>query len=706
MRNCFFSPGGANICGELNKGPLGGGDSVDQGERKRPADLPQGVERIDHLWVPLPDGMRLAARLWLPDGARETPVPAVLEYIPYRKGDATALRDNALHAPLAARGYACIRVDLRGAGESDGLLLDEYSAREQEDGLAVIDWIAAQDWCDGAVAMVGKSWGGIIALLLAAHRPAALKTIVPVGAVDDRYYDDAGYYMGCLNGETLGWGAFTLSLNARPPDPAIVGARWRDLWIERLEGCPHFLENWLGHQRRDGYWRFASFCEDYEAIRIPVLAVSGWADCWPNTVPRLLEKLSVPRRGIMGPWSHIYPHEARPGPGIDFIDELDRWFSRWLKGDETGAEREAGYLAWIQDSVPPASDYELRPGFWAVEPGWPSPNVDRKRLNLSPGRLRFDGAGKGAADISSPQTVGVHGGEYMPIYWFGPAPQLPDDQNAEDAGSLCFDSNPLAAPLTILGDPRVELRLSCSEALGLVAARLCDVAPDGASTLITRGVMNLAQRDGRGTPAALVPHEPVDIRLALNHVGYRLPEGHRLRLALSTSYWPLAWPAPRPFTLSLDLRRSALDLPLRDPAAEAADCRLPDPAPPKLPQGYEEIEPPRCDRRIVTAGEGEETVLEIKEDGGLGTLMHSGLTFGAASLQRFSIRSDDPLSARMEVTWRWRYARETWSTEIVARTTLRCTDDAFQFDAELEALEGGSRVFERQWRSNHPRDHF
>ena len=267
-----------------------------------------GVERVEHLWVPLPDGARLGARLWLPEGAREAPAPAVLEYIPYRKGDATALRDERLHGALAARGYACIRVDLRGSGESDGVLLDEYGEQEQRDGLAAIDWIAAQDWCDGSVAMIGKSWGGVIALLLAARRPPALRTVVPVGATDDRYYDDACYYLGGLNGETLGWGAFMLGLNARPPDPAVVGESWRELWHARLEACPHFLETWLAHQRRDAYWTFASVCEDRAAIEVPVFAASGWADCWPNTVPRLLETLSVTRRGIMGPWSHVYPH--------------------------------------------------------------------------------------------------------------------------------------------------------------------------------------------------------------------------------------------------------------------------------------------------------------------------------------------------------------------------------------------------------------
>ena len=135
------------------------------------------MREIPNLWIPLGDGTRLAARLWLPDDAEQDPVPALLEYLPYRKRDGTAERDSLTHPYLAAHGYACIRVDVRGSGESDGVLSDEYSQAELDDGVEVIAWLARQPWCSGQVGMFGISWGGFNALQVAALRPPALKAI-------------------------------------------------------------------------------------------------------------------------------------------------------------------------------------------------------------------------------------------------------------------------------------------------------------------------------------------------------------------------------------------------------------------------------------------------------------------------------------------------------------------------------------------------
>src|SRR6056297_4270871 len=106
------------------------------------------------------DGTRLAARIWMPDDAAEKPVPAVVEYIPYRKRDGVRLRDETMHPYVAGHGYACVRVDLRGSGDSDGVLTDEYLPQELDDGIEVIRWLAAQHWCSGRVGMIGISWGG------------------------------------------------------------------------------------------------------------------------------------------------------------------------------------------------------------------------------------------------------------------------------------------------------------------------------------------------------------------------------------------------------------------------------------------------------------------------------------------------------------------------------------------------------------------
>ncbi|MEJ2177859.1 MAG: CocE/NonD family hydrolase, partial [Gammaproteobacteria bacterium] len=227
---------------------------------------------VDHLWIPMPDGARLGARLWLPEQTSTRPVPAILEYIPYRKDDYSAIRDSTTIAYFADHGYACIRVDMRGSGSSDGVLDDEYSNQEIDDGVSVIHWIAEQDWCDGNVGTIGISWGGITGLQLAQRAPVPLKTVIALGASEFRYYDDAGYYMGCMVGQTIGWAAIMFGYNTRPPDPALVGESWRDLWLDRLNNVPHYLEHFLSHQREDDYWLRGTVGTHYSSIKIPVYA--------------------------------------------------------------------------------------------------------------------------------------------------------------------------------------------------------------------------------------------------------------------------------------------------------------------------------------------------------------------------------------------------------------------------------------------------
>jgi hypothetical protein len=276
-------------------------------------DFPHAVEEHENVWIEMADGARLAARIWLPEGAESAPVPAILEYIPYRKRDMTAVRDSLMHPYIAGHGYACVRVDLRGSGESDGVLTDEYLPQELDDGVAVIDWLARQPWCDGKVGMIGISWGGFNGLQIAGLRPPALQAVITACSTDDRYADDIHHMGGCLLGDNLSWASVMFAYNSLPPDPALVGERWRAMWLERLGGSGLWLDTWLGHQRRDGYWRHGSICEDFGAVQCPVYAVSGWADGYSNAVFRLLAGLDVPRKGLIGPWAHRYPHIGEPG---------------------------------------------------------------------------------------------------------------------------------------------------------------------------------------------------------------------------------------------------------------------------------------------------------------------------------------------------------------------------------------------------------
>ncbi|RYE54947.1 MAG: CocE/NonD family hydrolase, partial [Rhizobiaceae bacterium] len=214
--------------------------------------FPRTVRTVDPVFIPMPDGTRLAATIWLPDDADDRPVPAILELIPYRRRDGTVFRDMKMHPYVAGHGFACCRVDIRGSGDSEGILPDEYTAQEQDDACAIIAWLAEQSWCTGAVGMTGISWGGFNALQVAARRPPALKAVIALCCSDDRYADDVHYFGGNLLTEDGMWSSFILGLGALPPDPQIVGAKWRDMWRERLEASTCWSDVWMRHQRRDG----------------------------------------------------------------------------------------------------------------------------------------------------------------------------------------------------------------------------------------------------------------------------------------------------------------------------------------------------------------------------------------------------------------------------------------------------------------------
>ncbi|HXH03648.1 MAG TPA: CocE/NonD family hydrolase, partial [Candidatus Competibacteraceae bacterium] len=504
-------------------------------------DFPHSVRVIEHLWIPLSDGCRLAARLWLPEDAEQHPVPAILEYIPYRKRDGTRARDEPMHHWFAGHGYAAIRVDLRGSGESDGLLADEYLKQEQDDALEVIAWLARQPWCSGAVGMMGKSWGGFNALQVAARRPPALKAIITVCSTDDRYADDIHYMGGCLLNDNLWWGSIMLAYQARPADPLLVGESWRGQWQERLERLPFFPALWLAHQRRDDYWKHGSVCEDWNAIQCPVYAVGGWTDSYSNAIPRLLAGLGVPRKGLIGPWAHIYPQDGAPGPAIGFLQEALRWWDHWLKGLDTGIMAEPMLRVWLEDYAAPSGWRAETPGRWVAEPCWPSPHIETRELYLNAAALAAQPGAEQALTIRSPQHTGAAVGEWMGT---GVPSELPGDQRMDDGYSLVFDSAPLAERLEILGAPELVLEFAADAPLAQLAVRLCDVAADGASARVSYGVFNLTHRDSHADPTALEPGRRYRAVFRLNDCAHAFPAGHRLRLALSTAYWPLVWPAP------------------------------------------------------------------------------------------------------------------------------------------------------------------
>ncbi len=702
------------------------------------------VRTVEHRWIELADGERLSARLRLPVDPDPGPVPAIVEYIPYRKDDGTLLRDNRQHDYLAARGFAMVRVDIRGSGDSDGALRGEYLAIELHDAVEVIDWVGRQAWCNGRVGIMGISWGGFNALQIAALRPPALGAAVAVAATDDRYATDVHYLGGCvLAADMAGWSATMACFNARPPTPRIVAAadgihvaEWRNRWLQRLEQTPIFVHDWLSHQRRDAYWEHGSVCEDYSAIRCPVLAVGGLADGYTDTVFRLAAGLNVPYRAIIGPWSHNYPIVGVPGPNIDFLDQLVDFFDRYLRSDGDGdqgrghadpdhlvdvatAEADAAWAAeplriWVQDHVAPAPSHPERPGRWVAEPSWPSPNVSMQSRWLSTnGRMSADrpAAPGEPVDGGNPLTTGLYQGRW----WGYAAPgQLPADQQLESDPAFRFDDAPVVEPVDLVGIPKLLLRVAVDAPVAQVAARLCDVAPDGSMLQISRGVLNLTHRNSHRDPEPMVPGEPADVSVTLDGLAHRLPVGHHLSLLITSSLWPLVWPSPTEVVLTLELGPACeLRLPVRWPSA--ADSSTVGSAtgtpmfgePAMAPDGAELTAPPSSARTITTdASTGGVTLYDHGHNGTIAFDDHR-TAMSSTATDTWTVTIGDPLSARVicDRTWSIDWPEESIFVWVETQSEMWC--DATHFHTrDIVTTHLDSEVFfSRTYEHSVPRDH-
>ena len=637
--------------------------------------------------IEMPDGCRLSARVWMPANAVESPVPAILEFLPYRKRDGTTARDCLTHPYFAKNGYACIRVDMRGNGDSHGIMEDEYTDQELSDAEATIAWLAQQAWCSGSVGMMGISWGGFNSLQVAARQPSALKAIITLCSTVDRYADDIHFKGGCLLNENLGWGSTMWAYSSRAPDPALVGDAWRDMWLARLEAEPFLPAVWLSHQNRDAYWEHGSICEDYSAIKAATLAVGGWGDGYKNTVSHLVENLSAPVKGIIGPWVHKYPHFAVPEPRIGFLQEALRWWDHWLKGKDTGVDKDPDYTAYLMDGVRPKTWYEQRTGHWIAPDNWPD-DLGHDQWHLQPGGVLAGQAADLSELIASPQTCGAAAGEYCAI-WLGP--EMPGDQRSDDAMSACYTSAPLTQDLDIVGAAKVTLKLSANKPAAQIAVRLNHVHPDGASTRITYGVLNLCHRNGHDAAVPLVPDETFEISLNLDQTAYRVPKGHSIRVAISSNYWPLLWPVPEP--AELHLKAGMVDIPNR-PSGTRDERVFPKPET-DAPWDIATIREPSHQRRqIKDMVNGSET-LEIIDDFGSVEDLDHGLVNGGVAREWWTIHPDDPLCANGQTHWTCENSRGDWSVRTETYAKMVSDAEYFHLTARLEAYENEALIFEK-----------
>ena len=667
-------------------------------------EFPNKVKEIENIWIPMSDGIKLAARIFLPEDAENKPVPAILEYIPYRKRDSKRVRDEINHRFYAGHGYAGVRVDIRGSGDSEGLLTGEYLEEELRDGEEIIEWLARQSWCDGNVGMMGISWGGFNALQVAARRPEALKAIITVCSTDDRYADDVHYMGGCVLGDNLSWASVMFARNTLPPDPELVGDKWREMWLDRLKNSGLWVKDWLEHQRRDEFWKHGSVNENYDDIQIPVMAVSGWADGYSNAVFRMLENLDVPRMGLVGPWSHRYPHDGIPGPAIGFLQESLRWWDKYLKDKDTGIDKDPMLKAWVQESVPPFTSYEERPGYWLGLNSWPSAKILKDEWflhgNNTMSRQKEDRDTKDLW-VKSPLKLGMFAGKWCS---YSAPPDLPGDQRDEDGGALVFNSPLLQEDVEIVGACVANLTISVDKPVAQVAVRLSDISYDGKATRVTFGILNLTHRNSHEFPEKLEPGKKYKVKVMLNEIGHIFPKNHWIRISLSTSYFPMAWPAPETPVLKVFPEESSVSLPVKKGKADA-EVKFEEALGAKPGSRLKTIVKPEYNWDVIMDLIADTTTLRVLKDTHIFKLEDIDLELMDFNEENYSVTNDDLESVEGRVVWNKSMKRKGWFIETVTETKLTSDKDHFHIYATLDAFENDQRVYSRTWKESIPRDH-
>jgi uncharacterized protein len=656
------------------------------------------VRIVEHVRIPMPDGIELDATLHRPDA--EGPFPAIFEYLPYRKDDLGA-GGARYHHYLAERGYVSIRLDVRGTGSSDGTAIDEYSVQEQLDGVAAIAWMAAQPWCTGKVGMFGTSYGGFNSLQVAMHRPPALRAICPMYFTDNRYTDDCHYKGGTMQMlyDMATYGLSMVVQNSLPPYYEAVGERWAQVWEDHLKAEPWLLP-WESNHVWNAYWQQGSLCENYAAITAATFLIGGWRDGYMNCNLRTFEHLECPKKLLIGPWLHARPDTGVPGPRIDHIHEMVRWYDYWLKGIDNGVVEEPPVCIYVQQYDPPQADRPLTSGFWRYEAGWPLERSSQQPLYL---------AGKEQLHNNAPAETGSASYEYNPTVGtsFGlfsaASPHiLPMDQRVEDAYSLNWTGEPLDEPLEILGYPEAVLHISATTDVAFVVVRLTDIAPDGQAALVTKGVFNLTHRDSHAHPEPLEPGQVYEVRFLLDATSWLFEPGHRIRVSINGADYPNSWPSPKLYTGTVHFggeRASRLVLPTVGAQTEShpEPHFLPPPVIPSTVSGHGE----RPIWRVTRDYMENKTEVYLHRSGF--TRVSDRLSITSMAEATTAVFEKDPAHATIrglnQVVLYW--PERTIDTR--ARGQIESDEQNFHVTIQLEITMDGVPFHQRRWLKSIPR---
>jgi uncharacterized protein len=659
-----------------------------------PPSAPAYGVRLENAWIPMRDGIRLAATLYMPDGAKAGErFPALLEYLPYRKDDDEAVRDFGTHSYFARRGFVGVRVDIRGFGMSGGAPPDrEYSAQEQQDAEQVIAWLASQSWSNGKVGMLGISWGGFNAIQMALRKPPALKAILAVAATDELFKEDVHYMDGVFHVDE-----FELTMDL---DQGRTGAP--DFSLEeamigpRMESEPWSL-TYMKHQRDGAFWRAP--LRPIDTLEVPAFLIGGLQDGYRDSIPRMLTRVKAPLKAWIGPWNHGFPNDSDYGPLYEWRDQAVRWFDYWLKGRETGVLSDPKLIVYQQHWRPPGSQSQDLPGEWRAET-WPPAGATEATLYLQPEhRLLAQAVGSGRDQLRNVPSTGVEAG-----FWWG---ELLTDQRPVDAYSLTYDSEVLTGDLAILGQPRVSLEVSADAPLADWFVRLSDVAPDGRVTMVTGAGLNGAQRDSMAEPKDLIPGAPYRLSIDLHLASWVFPKGHRIRIAISNGLWPMCWPTPYPLTTAVVLGGSG--------ASQVILPRVPvhGPAAPRL-AAPDAVEAPAAIKHIGagSAWPGSWTVLRdqvnqrstVTWTGSVATAYPWG-RFDHSERLIYDVDDAHPDIARIQGDSE--YIQAVKDHVLTWRGRLDVSSDAHTFFYEYTRtlLKDGAIIRTRTWKEPIPRDH-
>jgi putative CocE/NonD family hydrolase len=477
--------------------------------------------------VPLADGTNLRADVFTPLG--KGPWPVIVSAYPYQKDGLGAIFTMEAYYLLKA-GYAVVMADLRGTGASDGVSQDPFDGLRGDDLYALVEWSANQKWSNGKVGMEGASYGGLVSLRAAAENPPSLKAVY-ANMAPATFYDDIAFPGGSLSmlGVIGSWLNIMNLINLFPPLYVKNRSDWRRVWKEHLDSYTPYLFSAANNAIYNDYWKTIEI--GVENIKVPTFILEGWGGFSHRNGFRCYERLRVPKRLVIGPWVHTWPSVTDVEP-IDYLSDMIRWFDHWLKSRDNDIMKE-----------PPLSIYVMGGGFWKYEQEWPL-----SRAKKSDYYLHSDGSLKTEADTTAKMVSYAHdpgvGTTAGLMCLFSLGIDYPCEQSEDNIRSITFDTPVFPETVEIAGEPLLTLTLSTDMPDAAITAKLCDVAPDGRSDLITHGWLRLSRCEGLEHPQQIRPDKNYEIYIKLWPCDYQLKDGHRLRLCLALSDFPHIFPLP------------------------------------------------------------------------------------------------------------------------------------------------------------------